>query len=317
MVLIMNNAHLAGDVEKLPIRHLFSLPLRWVFAQSVPMCSITDAFPTTDCRELYMLLGECRYLGESRDAWPERMHRGFVDWLGVGLTVFFEGDRHMACGRPSAKRPRVMACGLGRERLEECMLAYWQAGVYRRDPLLQGWAALNGSFAVTRRQDVVPDRLWYESEAYRHYFARAGVDHVILGRFRFGKGRHMMVNFWRTPQDAPFDKREKDLIARFLAELSTLMKEGSVHGLAGPGRLGLTGRLRQTLDLLLAGKCEKEIAEILGLSLHTVHGYVKGVYERLGVHSRSELFARFGSGLPNGQETSAPCVVELRQQEPC
>jgi DNA-binding CsgD family transcriptional regulator len=55
----------------------------------------------------------------------------------------------------------------------------------------------------------------------------------------------------------------------------------------------LSPRMRQTLERLLAGDSEKEIAARLGLSPHTVHVYVKTVYRRFDVCSRGELFARF------------------------
>ena len=53
----------------------------------------------------------------------------------------------------------------------------------------------------------------------------------------------------------------------------------------------LSPRHQQTLDLLLAGDAEKQIASKLGLSRHTVHDYVKAVYRRFGVNSRGELLA--------------------------
>jgi len=53
----------------------------------------------------------------------------------------------------------------------------------------------------------------------------------------------------------------------------------------------LSPRHQQTLDLLLAGDAEKQIAGKLGLSRHTVHDYVKAVYRRFGVNSRGELLA--------------------------
>ena len=55
----------------------------------------------------------------------------------------------------------------------------------------------------------------------------------------------------------------------------------------------LSPRMRQTLDRLLAGDSEKEIAYRFGRSPHTVHVYVKKLYQRFGVCSRGELFARF------------------------
>lgn len=50
-------------------------------------------------------------------------------------------------------------------------------------------------------------------------------------------------------------------------------------------------RLKGVLHLLLKGQPEKEIAHELGLAAPTVHDYVKQIFRRLGVHSRSELMA--------------------------
>ena len=57
--------------------------------------------------------------------------------------------------------------------------------------------------------------------------------------------------------------------------------------------LGLSTRMRQTLQGLLAGEAEKQIANRLNLSRHTVHVYVKALYRHFGVSSRGELLARF------------------------
>ncbi|HVT88492.1 MAG TPA: helix-turn-helix transcriptional regulator [Tepidisphaeraceae bacterium] len=55
----------------------------------------------------------------------------------------------------------------------------------------------------------------------------------------------------------------------------------------------LSPRMRQTLDRLLGGDSEKQIAQHLGLSKHTVHVYVKAIYKGFGVSSRGELLAQF------------------------
>ena len=55
----------------------------------------------------------------------------------------------------------------------------------------------------------------------------------------------------------------------------------------------LSPRMRQTLQCLLAGDSEKQIANRLHLSPNTVHVYVKALYERHSVSSRGELLARF------------------------
>lgn len=61
----------------------------------------------------------------------------------------------------------------------------------------------------------------------------------------------------------------------------------------GPDVRQLPPRLRQTLDLLLVGDSEKQIAGKLGISRHTVHVYVKALYKIHEVASRGELLARF------------------------
>lgn len=60
--------------------------------------------------------------------------------------------------------------------------------------------------------------------------------------------------------------------------------------------LRLSPRLRQTLDRLLAGDSEKQIAVRLRISPHTVHVYAKQLHKRFGVASRGELLARFVRG---------------------
>jgi DNA-binding CsgD family transcriptional regulator len=55
----------------------------------------------------------------------------------------------------------------------------------------------------------------------------------------------------------------------------------------------LSPRQRQTLELLLSGNAEKEIATHLAISRHTVHVYVKSIYKIFGVCSRGELLARW------------------------
>jgi DNA-binding CsgD family transcriptional regulator len=65
---------------------------------------------------------------------------------------------------------------------------------------------------------------------------------------------------------------------------------------ASPAVASLSPRLRQTLELLLEGATEKRIAASLSLSTHTVHDYVKELYRRFDVCSRSELLANLLGG---------------------
>ena len=61
------------------------------------------------------------------------------------------------------------------------------------------------------------------------------------------------------------------------------------HGQAVYEARPLSPRMAQTLTLLKCAYAEKEIANRLGISRHTVHVYVKALYRRFGVSSRAEL----------------------------
>ena len=56
---------------------------------------------------------------------------------------------------------------------------------------------------------------------------------------------------------------------------------------------GMTEAQLNVLQLLLKGMAEKQVAESLFISQHTVHSHVKQIYRVLGVQSRAELMALY------------------------
>ncbi len=65
---------------------------------------------------------------------------------------------------------------------------------------------------------------------------------------------------------------------------------------AGPSAVDLarlTPREHEILALLAKGELAKEIADTLGISIWTVHGHVKSIFEKLNVHSRTEAVVKF------------------------
>jgi DNA-binding CsgD family transcriptional regulator len=89
-----------------------------------------------------------------------------------------------------------------------------------------------------------------------------------------------------TPADEPV-LHERELVAEFCRFVGERLGKPT-----RPGD-GLAPRVQQTLDRLLQGDSEKQIAARLGISPHTVHVYVKSLYRHYGVCSRGELLARF------------------------
>jgi DNA-binding NarL/FixJ family response regulator len=81
-------------------------------------------------------------------------------------------------------------------------------------------------------------------------------------------------------------------IARKVVKL--LQRSGEPGKSAGGGvRLLLSARQREMLELLAAGEPYKVIADRMGLSIHTVRGYIRRIYEKLQVHTRTEAVAKY------------------------
>jgi DNA-binding CsgD family transcriptional regulator len=78
---------------------------------------------------------------------------------------------------------------------------------------------------------------------------------------------------------------------------------------SGAHAVALTSRQSQVLKLLSAGHGEKGVARELGLSRHTVHVHVKGMYRRLGVQTRSELFCKL---LRQSTDAYSPAATEYQ-----
>ena len=55
----------------------------------------------------------------------------------------------------------------------------------------------------------------------------------------------------------------------------------------------LSPRELEVLELLAKGYLYKEISESLGLSYETVHNYIRRIYEKLRVRSRSQAVAKY------------------------
>lgn len=55
----------------------------------------------------------------------------------------------------------------------------------------------------------------------------------------------------------------------------------------------LTKREKEILQLLIDGKAYKQIADICSISLQTLFSHTRNIYNKLNIHSRAEIAARF------------------------
>lgn len=84
-----------------------------------------------------------------------------------------------------------------------------------------------------------------------------------------------------------FTPRERAIVEVMHTETAWIYGHDRMQ--VAPEVLALPPRERQALQLLLSGRGESWIAEQLSISPNTVHHYVKSIYRRFGVRSRSEL----------------------------
>lgn len=87
------------------------------------------------------------------------------------------------------------------------------------------------------------------------------------------------------------DLRTEDYQARVRAYFRGLLRVYPKDDVSGLGKL--TRRERDVLQLLSRGQIDKEIAESLHISAWTVRGYVKSIFARLHVRTRTEAVARY------------------------
>ena len=78
-------------------------------------------------------------------------------------------------------------------------------------------------------------------------------------------------------------------IREYFQNLLTAMPIGP----SSPELSKLTAREHEILTLLSKGGVAKDIASTLGISLWTVHGHVKKIFEKLNVHTRTEAVVKF------------------------
>ncbi len=66
---------------------------------------------------------------------------------------------------------------------------------------------------------------------------------------------------------------------------------------------GLTRRERQVFALLLEGRKQREIAELLSVRPTTISFHTQSLYRKLGIHDRAQLFIQYA--LPGMKQREA------------
>lgn len=121
---------------------------------------------------------------------------------------------------------------------------------------------------------------------------RAGAEHVIHCFIPLSDGHvAACLSVGRDPARPRFSWRERSIVCALHPEVAWLYRADVM--LLSPETRALSPRERETLEHLLAGKAEKQIAHQMGVKFNTIHHYVKSLHRHFGVSTRSELLAQW------------------------
>ncbi len=141
---------------------------------------------------------------------------------------------------------------------------------------------------TSTNSEMVPKSVWARSAWVNEYLRPARVDHYLGTTCMVGPDGNEGVGILRAAGDRPFS--DVDRATLHLLRLET-------HRLFHLPAIALAPRVRATLEWVLTGASDKEIAERMNLSPHTVRQYVKTIFKAYGVSRRAQLVAQVGRGL--------------------
>jgi DNA-binding CsgD family transcriptional regulator len=249
-----------------------------------------------DCRAIYRLAGECRELGDDRDAW--RSH--FIERLAglVDADLGFCGEQ-AGCLASGARDLGVTEWGW-EHGFNRAPVADLQAA-FEHDPHCSkvitayfGRLAREDGACCTRRQ-ITADREWYRSADYELVARPSGSDHMMVC-FRSiagdGPGEFSGLFLHRAADRRDFTVRDCTLVREAHAAIAPLVG-GPLARFADPSPRDLAPRVQDVLACLLEGDGDKRVAVRLRLSIYTVNQYTKVIFRHFGVRSRPELLARW------------------------
>ncbi len=141
-----------------------------------------------------------------------------------------------------------------------------------------------GSVVVCRLQVALRDQANRGAQLAPGYAAPARFSDVLGSVLRRGGSRVERILLFRAEGATPFTVADEQALCALHEGL------GPLYALPIRPR-SLPPRVQATFDLLLSGLADKEIAERLAISHHTVRQYVKAILRAYGVSGRGRLIA--------------------------
>ena len=159
--------------------------------------------------------------------------------------------------------------------------------------------------AVTHRiSDLVDAGDFHASDLYNEYYRAIGIDHALAVPIHVH--RNELVSFVLNRSRRDFSDRDVACLELVRVHLGNLFRLGrevadarAAWGVPAEEPIDdaapLTAREREVIGWLAAGKPDRDIADILGISRRTVHKHLQRIYEKLGVETRTAALSRWMS----------------------
>jgi DNA-binding CsgD family transcriptional regulator len=243
-----------------------------------------------DLRATFRLLGEVRELGAEPLVWRAHLVERLGRLARARVAVALENVTPSQVLQASSPAGMVDQ-GWGDESERQFFARYMTNGGDNA-PYLNQMTSLGArlAFFTRSRRQLVGDRAWYGSTHVNEARRGSRVDDFIYSSCTLSLGGAHYLGFHRAWGDRPFPERVVKLVHLVHEELARLWFEAAAAGTLDPFP-GLTERQRETLNLLLRGASEKEVARQIEVSPNTVHRFVVALHRHFRVSSRGELLA--------------------------
>ncbi|MGN6367970.1 MAG: response regulator transcription factor [Phycisphaerae bacterium] len=265
---------------------------------SAPPRSTDDRLLLSDVTRLLRLTGEVACLRDDPRTWRLSLLNSLNQLLPSAVSAAFILKNTAPDAPPLVVS--VFDAGFKSETQRQTFLREFNTAPFR-DPFFR---TCIDRFLETRpkcltalRRDFVDDDRWYSSPHLEEYRRPANLDDALFSIHQgANRGDALVLCAFRawegSPHPAHFSPRERLILDALHNGLDWIYKsEEATQRLTRAS--ALAPRLRQTLEYLLAGHTERQVALKMSLSVHTVHDYVKALYLHFGVSSRGELISRW------------------------
>lgn len=259
-----------------------------------------------DIRRIFRLVQSCLDHWSDAAAWQSILVRGVREIVnehegeGIGLLQL------AVPATVTGDTPRLIPIayeGWRDEQAERIYLDSLAPDVQLDVPNFADAAAptLDGQTSAFSRQMIMSDETWHTTAFRNDYVVPTGLDE-FAGAMKMNPTLRSIVllsSHRGLGRDA-VGEREVRMLGILAEEVVPLL--GTRLAMQGQLNLArLTKRQRETLDLLLDGLSEKQVAAELGIQPTTVHDYVVQLHKYFGVSSRGELMSYFVKRRPKAE----------------